>query len=191
MSKQTDKTCIKCDVLLTEENWKRYNRLGYVNKCNSCLNAEKLAWSNAWNKSHRAEATVRSNRHKAKMRLTDPVKWRARSAYGDCRKRAIKQGMPYDLTPKFVLQLMREAIVCPYFGWTLTHAAGKARTLASLDRIDSAKGYTQDNVKVISYLANLMKSFATEEELLAFANGVQRLHAASTEAKCPSPTGTN
>ena len=52
----------------------------------------------------------------------------------------------------------------------------KANTLASVDRIDSKLGYTQDNIQIISYLANLMKSHASEEELVSFANGVLAIH---------------
>lgn len=71
--------------------------------------------------------------------------------------------------------MMREALVCPYFGWPLTYKpGGKDKTLASLDRIDSSGGYMQGNVRVISYLANLMKSSASDAELTAFANGVLR-----------------
>jgi hypothetical protein len=39
----------------------------------------------------------------------------------------------------------------------------------TLDRIDSSKGYTPDNVWVISYKANTIKSNATPEELLTIA----------------------
>lgn len=42
----------------------------------------------------------------------------------------------------------------------------------SLDRIDSTKGYTPDNIQVISRIANIMKNNSTEQELLSFARGV-------------------
>lgn len=39
----------------------------------------------------------------------------------------------------------------------------------SLDRIDNTKGYTPDNIWVISQRANAMKSAASDEELVRFA----------------------
>ena len=39
----------------------------------------------------------------------------------------------------------------------------------TLDRIDSSKGYTPENIWVISYKANTIKSNATPEELLTIA----------------------
>lgn len=51
-----------------------------------------------------------------------------------------------------------------------------SNNLASLDRIDSGKGYVPGNVQVISYLANRMKQTATPEQLIAFAKGILRVH---------------
>jgi hypothetical protein len=52
---------------------------------------------------------------------------------------------------------------------------GRQDNTPSLDRIDSSKGYVKGNVRVISWLANRMKTNATEQQLLAFAKGILRL----------------
>lgn len=69
--------------------------------------------------------------------------------------------------------------VCPYMGVGFIPLDKKYGY--SLDRIDSAKGYTKDNIQVISRIANIMKSNATEQELVSFAKGVLAVHQGRAE----------
>lgn len=91
------------------------------------------------------------------------------------KTRANKKGITFDLP--------REVEVpdtCPILGIPLI--AGKVKHTAnspSLDRIVQSKGYTQGNVQVISYKANTMKSDASPEELLRFADWIQKTYATS------------
>lgn len=64
---------------------------------------------------------------------------------------------------------------CPYLGIPIVHSrplGDSRRDVASLDRIDNTKGYTKDNIEVISWLANTMKSDASPELLIAFAKEI-------------------
>lgn len=56
---------------------------------------------------------------------------------------------------------------CPVLGIKLVrnYGSGFHPDSASVDRIDPKKGYTKDNVRIISARANLLKSDATVEEL--------------------------
>lgn len=55
--------------------------------------------------------------------------------------------------------------VCPVLGVPLI-AGGPIRGQSpSVDRLDPKKGYTRNNVRVISYRANTIKNDATPEEL--------------------------
>ena len=64
--------------------------------------------------------------------------------------------------------------LCPYLG--VPFNALDKKYGYSLDRIDSTKGYTPDNIQVISRLANMMKNNASEQELISFAKGVLAVH---------------
>ena len=68
---------------------------------------------------------------------------------------------------------------CPITGLSLNVNAGRSgayKNSPSLDRIDNNKGYTKDNVQVVSQLANAMKGAASEEELVNFALWVLRTY---------------
>lgn len=67
--------------------------------------------------------------------------------------------------------------LCPYLGVKLKPYSPRgdgSLDVASLDRKNSFLGYTKDNIEVISFLANMMKSKATEEQLVLFAKEVLR-----------------
>lgn len=63
---------------------------------------------------------------------------------------------------------------CPYFN--VSFIPLDKQLGYSLDRIDSSRGYVKDNIRVITYKANRMKSDATKEDLIAFAKGILNLH---------------
>lgn len=88
----------------------------------------------------------------------------------NARTRAKKYGVIFDISaddiqiPEF----------CPYLGIKLKPFSEWSSP--SLDKIDPALGYVKDNIQVISNLANTMKSSASIEQLVTFAENVLRLH---------------
>ncbi len=65
--------------------------------------------------------------------------------------------------------------VCPILGIPINMNSGRSgayKNSPSLDRIDNEKGYTPDNIQVISQKANAMKHSATIDELKLFAKWV-------------------
>jgi len=80
----------------------------------------------------------------------------------DARKRAKKKNLEFDL----VIEDLTVPDFCPILGIPLFVAGGKRTDNSpSLDRIDNSKGYTRDNVFVISFRANALKNDATLDEL--------------------------
>lgn len=62
--------------------------------------------------------------------------------------------------------------VCPVLGIKLNMNSGRSGAYynsPSLDRIDNSRGYTKDNIHVISQKANAMKGNSSKEQLIQFA----------------------
>ena len=69
---------------------------------------------------------------------------------------------------------------CPYTGWKLKNLINmspknqlsKTIDRASVDRIDSSKPYTKDNIQFVSLMAQLAKNIWSENDLLNFCESV-------------------
>jgi hypothetical protein len=90
---------------------------------------------------------------------------------------ATKRGIPFTLLPSDIDEI-GIPITCPILGIPLHfHRTKVEDDSISFDRIDSSKGYSLDNMIVISYRANRLKSDATLDEMLkivAFYNKLDK-----------------
>lgn len=100
--------------------------------------------------------------------------------YRRAKSRAKERGIEFSIDKSDVIV----PEFCPILGVKLEpyvgHSGGGPNSPA-LDRFDNSKGYVKGNVVVISHLANMMKSSATKEELLAFADWVQKVYSTAKE----------
>jgi hypothetical protein len=94
--------------------------------------------------------------------------------FNSCKCNAKRRGIPFSLTREDI----KIPETCPLLGIPLTNIQGHGRvaTNASIDRKDSTKGYTKENVWIISDLANRMKAEATPEQLLVFAEHIKKVY---------------
>jgi hypothetical protein len=100
-----------------------------------------------------------------KAKLNRPELWLLKQA----KKRAKDKGLEFSL----VLEDIVIPTHCPIMGEPLQYIPdGYSDYSPSLDRVDSSKGYTKDNIQVISSIANRMKWNATREQLITFCKGV-------------------
>jgi hypothetical protein len=115
------------------------------------------AYARLWYQRNREAVIKRTARNKAA--LSD-----ARRLIFNARNRVGKENVK--LQPEDVVVPTH----CPVLGLPLyrNKRFGGANS-PSLDRIDPSKGYTKDNVHVISHRANTIKNNATPEELAAVA----------------------
>lgn len=90
------------------------------------------------------------------------------------RARAKERGLEFDLDAEFLKSIWTDT--CPVLGIPLksaVHPSGGTRHSSrskphdnspTLDRIDSSKGYTKNNVIIMSYRANMIKNCGTIQE---------------------------
>lgn len=89
--------------------------------------------------------------------------------FQQAKTRARRKGMEFDL----VMSEIEIPDVCPVLGIPLLFGPIDPTTCQppdgtpSFDRIDNTKGYTKDNVRIISLLANKLKSSMTKETIEA------------------------
>jgi hypothetical protein len=90
--------------------------------------------------------------------------------YNRLKQSARKRDIEFTLTLSDIIHLDLP-ITCPIFSIPLVYNRGKAMDNSfSVDRIDPNRGYIADNIWVISWKANRMKSNATLDELKLLGN---------------------
>jgi hypothetical protein len=146
---------------VTPEDKKQKRREYYLRRKDYYLEQNKQ-WREA-NKEHRAQHAAKKHRERKEQ---NPALYLWKYA----KARARYDNMDFDLE---ITDIVIPA-VCPYF--KTPFVMNDQHLAASLDRIDSNKGYTKDNIQVISYRANKMKNDATVQELISFAKGVLEVH---------------
>lgn len=95
--------------------------------------------------------------------------WKHKAAYvllNGSKQRAKQSGLLHTLTIEDIVI----PDICPVFGIKLKRESRESwHTAPSIDRIDNTKGYTPDNIVIISRHANVLKGRATPKELQALA----------------------
>lgn len=81
--------------------------------------------------------------------------------YHTAKHRAKKKGLEFSID----LEDIVIPDICPVLGIPLDRR--DMQHSPSLDRFDSSKGYTKDNICVISFRANSIKQDATFDEIMA------------------------
>jgi hypothetical protein len=138
----------------------RANKDGLQAACKSCDNKRQ--------KKRRIEKKKEMKEYSKEYRKRnkDNLDYRLQGLLNASRSRAKEKGREHTLTLQDLKRLFPIDRCCPVFGFKLEwNQAGFRKTSPSLDRIDSTKGYTLDNVQIISWKANRIKSYATVEEL--------------------------
>lgn len=140
-------TCIGCKLEL------RQNKFSRIDKNDASKGIRCLCKSCSAKKAHR-ERERRKNNWKYKPSLI---------MLNNSKQRAKNKGIEHTLT-------LDDIIIpdyCPILGIKLETGNRKNHLNApSIDRVDNNKGYTKDNILIMSVKANMLKKDATIEEII-------------------------
>lgn len=106
--------------------------------------------------------------------INDDVKIRkwAMSRLSTLKSRAKNKNLEFNLELQDILDARVK--YCPYLGYELMYGSyNEERMLsASVDRIDTTKGYIKGNIEIISNRANIIKSNLTYDQWIVFAKRI-------------------
>lgn len=154
MSKKV-KPCVRCGSL------ERYSRGGVLGRCVACA---KKTSTTKYYYANRDQNMMDSN-------------WRLTKLCQMAKARALKKGRDFSLTPHTLFRLWesqggRCAISGIQFELAYSDNGGPNKHGPSLDRIDSSLGYTEDNVRLVTYHVNTALTSFGEEALINLAEQI-------------------
>jgi hypothetical protein len=165
------KICSKCKVekKLTEFNRTKTNKDGLSYLCREC----NLEQSRKYRKANKDKYYNDQQR----KRETKPV-FLSQLLY-NAKTRAVKKNIEFDLTKEFLEELLDSSeMKCSVTGLEMNlecHSRKKANPFkCSIDRIDSSRGYLQDNVRFVCWAVNQMKADRTDEELKFWVESIYK-----------------
>ena len=104
----------------------------------------------------------------ADERLMEKMPWRR--LLREIKKRAKKKGLDFDLTDQWGAE--RWTGRCEVTGLEFQRTSSKSCFLASVDRIDSALGYTKGNCRFVLMAVNMLKFVGTDEDMFRVASAI-------------------
>lgn len=167
--------CNKCKRWLTEEHFNTDNTLLHGNRgglCRECKDCQK----------------ERYYKERAKLLKDDQLAWKYKlgQALKGTRRRSKLKNTYNDLDLEFLMYLWnKQNGKCALTGLDMTYKfyEGRVNTNVSVDRIDSSKGYTRDNVQLVCMAANQMKNDLSMSELLDMCERILSLEREKVKAR--------
>ena len=134
-----------------------------------------------YNKTEKGKTTNQRKQY----RYGETVKGRAFVLYASAKQRAEKRNLPFSITQSIVEEKLRDCHhTCEITGTPLSfekHKSARQNPFApSLDQKVAGDGYTPNNIQIVAFWYNRMKSDLTDSEavqiLLESNTGIQQLH---------------
>lgn len=161
------RTCINCG-----KQWDVVNKNPHPLTRIQCFCVECVSNLSIWDRKvimMNNDNTIRSKYLESKR--NEFLKNYKRQIITRTKKRALLKGLEFSLVEEDII--IPEC--CPLLEIPLiVGTKGEYENSPSIDRIDNTKGYTKDNIQIISKKANSMKNSATIEELKTFYKNILR-----------------
>lgn len=167
--------CTKCKKWRPEskfnidKNSLHQNRGGLCNECKDCQRERYY---------HERQRLFEDNNLALKYKLQQALK--------GTRRRSKEKNIYNDLTIDYLLYLWeKQNGQCALTGIPMTYKfyEGRVNTNLSVDRIDSTKGYSKDNVQLVCMAANQMKNDLSMEEFVEMCEAVLALEREKIKAR--------
>lgn len=125
----------------------------------------------------------RERYYKQRQRLFEDdelaLRYKLQQALKGTRRRSKEKNMYTDLTLDYLMYLWeKQKGKCALSGIDMTYEfyKGRVNTNVSVDRIDSTKGYTKDNVWLVTMAANQMKNDLSMDDFLTLCKNILYKH---------------
>lgn len=177
------KVCKRCNVekedemfYIAEKNEDKVRRYSTCKECVLAYNREKYATNPSYREKRklsyeklRKEPNAIEASRKRSAKFYKSVEGRAMTLFKSAQRRSNKFSEKSDIDLNFIIERL-ETGVCEVTGLPFdfnSHPVYKKNPYApSIDRIDSCKGYTKDNVRIVLWQVNLLRGEMTDEEVL-------------------------
>lgn len=151
------------------------NISGINTRCKKCSNferREKQYWiTSKQNIRNRCKIDPIYHEHIKEQRRNNNNKNHKSSMYRNAKKRALNKNLAFTITKDDIIIPEK----CPILNCNfIMGKKGNYEYTSTIDRIDNTKGYTKDNIQIITKKANSMKNSATKQELLVFADWIYK-----------------
>lgn len=156
--------CNKCKQWFTSDHFNKDNTFLHGNRgglCRECKDCQKQRYL----------------KERAKLAEDDHYAWRYKlyQALKGTKRRSKIKDTYNDLDLEYLMYLWnKQEGKCALTGLQMTYKfyEGRVNTNVSVDRIDSSKGYTRDNIQLVCMAANQMKNDLSMDELLFMCNKI-------------------
>lgn len=173
-----DKKCSSCQIIKPIEQFNKSKLCphGYSYNCKDC--------NKKFKQDHPEYNKLAGEKRKLKRKTDTDYREKLRKEKVESSRRNIKQNMVSRAKKRALLKGLQFDIskedlevpdICPILKIPLIIGTkGNYENTPSIDRIDNTRGYTKDNIQIITKKANSMKNSGTPEELLKLADWIYK-----------------